>query len=299
MTDVLRVGHPGGLCNRLDVIATACVLAEQRGIGSLEVMWPVNEHMPARFDELFESLPQGRVVPGEWDSAESRAYDEMRDALPSDFRSGSSYHSHLTRLATFVIPSIQQEAERAAASIDPASGVVGVHIRRAETPLPISPFAQPLRYYEAVMRAFPRSTRFFVSTDSAEAYRWLEARFGGRVSRVEKPRDDRHSVEGVREALVDLLVLSRCAAIIGTSRSSFSHVAGLLGRRPTLFLEPAISIPAEWPAFSRLRWAWAQRHFFVESTFWKRWAYYRLRPTAARRLRSGWLRRRLNPWRRA
>jgi len=33
---------------------------------------------------------------------------------------------------------------------------VGVHVRRCEQWVSISPFAQPSRYYEAVMKSFPR-----------------------------------------------------------------------------------------------------------------------------------------------
>ena len=188
----------------------------------------------------------------------------------------------------------------------PAASTVGVHIRRLEprvvvqelypgtsrqqsactspdlTARQLCEFAQPLRYYEAIMKSFPRDARFFVSTDSQEAFRWLHARFGNRVFQRPKVHDNRSSVAGVREGLVDLLLLSRCTAVIGTGRSSFSHIAALIGRRPVVRVKTFPKIPADWPSFNRWRWLWAYRHFLVESTFWRTWLFYVVRPQAVR-----------------
>src|SRR5207253_137198 len=97
-----------------------------------------------------------------------------------------------------------------------------------------------------------------------------------------KVHDDRTSVAGVREWLVELLLLSRCAALIGTGRSSFSHVAALAGRRPVIRVQTFPRIPAGWPSFNRWRWVWAYRHFLVETTFWRTWSFYTVRPQAVR-----------------
>ena len=59
---MLQVGSPCGLCNRLDVIITGYVLARARGEEEIEVLWPVNNQMPASFHDLFTALPSGRVV---------------------------------------------------------------------------------------------------------------------------------------------------------------------------------------------------------------------------------------------
>ena len=143
-------------------------------------------------------------------------------------------------------------------------------------------FAQPLTYYEAIMKSFPREARFFVCTDSQEAFRWLRGRFGNRVFERPKAHDNRTSVAGVSESLVELLLLSRCVAVIGTGRSSFSHIAALAGRRPVVRVKTFLRIPADWPSFDRWRWLWAYRHFLVESTFWRTWLFYVVRPQAIR-----------------
>jgi hypothetical protein len=143
-------------------------------------------------------------------------------------------------------------------------------------------YPEQLRYYEAMMRSFSETARFFISTDSQEAFQWLQTRFGPRVFQRDKSSDDRVTLAGVREGFIDMLLLSRCAAVIGTGRSSFSLMAALAGRRPVVQVRALPSIPANWPAFNRWRWIWAYRHFFVETTVWQRWWFFSIRPQILR-----------------
>ena len=283
--------------NRLDIITTGYLFARQRGEKDLEVIWPVNNQMPASFGDLFTALPNGRVVecnldPRAWrDHPAWRDFHSMIASLPANYRESEFYTEMLARLVANAVPEVQADVsafaeEHFGDASCPTASTVAVHIRRLEprivvqelypgtsrrqsSPDLIAPqlceFAQPLRYYEAIMKSFPRDARFFVSTDSQEAFRWLQARFGNRVFERSKVFD-RTSVDGVREWLVDLLLLSRCAAVIGTGSSSFSQIAALIGRRPLLKVKTYPQIPANWPSFNRWRWAWAYRHFLVEST---------------------------------
>ena len=213
----------------------------------------------------------------------------------------------LARVVANAVPEVQADVSAFAEehfrhASGPTASTVGVHIRRLEPRVVVQElypgksrrqsectsedfsarqlceFAQPLRYYEAVMKSFPRETRFFVCTDSQEAFHWLRGRFGNRVFERPKVHDNRTSVAGVREALVELLLLSRCVAVIGTGRSSFSHIAALAGRRPVVRVKTSPRIPADWPSFNRWRWLWAYRHFLVESTFWRTWSILQCSP---------------------
>ncbi|MBA3609082.1 MAG: hypothetical protein H0W43_11350 [Chthoniobacterales bacterium] len=297
------------MCNRLDVITTGYVLAKERGQDEIEVVWPVNVEMPASFHHLFSRLPGGRVTEGNIDPGLLRNYYAATASLPEDYRTSEFYCEMLGRLVTNLHPEVQREVEAFAEENfgdRPAElGPIGVHVRRldpfsvvqalyphapatdlqfrrSERGMPLCEFAQPLRYYEAAMKSCPPESRFFISTDSEEAFRWLQARFGGRVFRRQTLLDNRTSIAGVREGLVDLLLLSRCNALIGTARSSFSRTAALAGKRPLLMMTTFPSIPAEWPSFNSWRWYWAYRHFFVESTFWRRWLFYVVRPRVRR-----------------
>ena len=281
---MLRVGHPGGLCNRLDVITTAYFLAARTGETAIEVLWPVDDyHMPVAFNDLFTSLPHGDVIEREIDLQVLSDYYSATAILPANYRESRTYGTHLKALLTNVVPEVKAEVSAFVTEVflpltNSVKQIVGVHIRRSERPLPICEFAQPLTYYEALIKSFPTETRFFVSTDSQEAFQWLQSRCSPRIFQRPKIHDDRTSPLGIREGLVDMLLLSHCNAIVGTWRSSFSHLAALAGERPMLRVRPCPDIPANWPSFSRWRWMWAHRHFVTESTFWRRCLYYLVRP---------------------
>lgn len=288
---VLRVGHPCGLCNRIDVIATGCVLARARGIEAFDVLWPRNaRHMPAGFHDFFTALPRGRVLEEEIAPAMLQAYYAAVSELPPDYRQSEEYGTALRQLLARVVPEVRSqvkafvEAEFARTSAG-AGPMVGIHIRRSEAPWPLCPYAQPLRYYEAVVRSLPTKARCFVSTDSQHAYRWLRDRFGNRILQRPKNHNERSSVAGIREGLVDMLLLSECDLIVGTYGSSFSGTAALAGRRPILVVKAWPEVPAAWPSFSIGRWLWAYRHFLVESTWWRRSFDWVIRPQAARAAR--------------
>jgi hypothetical protein len=269
--------------------------------------------MPARFDELFTGLPRGRVVERSVPPDVMQDYYAAAAPLPPDYRDSKFYIETLARVMANAIPEVQAEVTAFAVkhfggTSPSTASTIAVHIRRVEPRVVVKElypgssrqlsitsadfitrqlceFAQPLRYYEAVMNSFPRETRFFVSTDSQDAFHWLQTRFGNRVFQRPKKHDNRTSVDGVREWLIELLLLSRCAAVIGTGRSSFSHVAALAGGRPVVRVKAFPKIPADWPFFNRWRWLWAYRHFFVESTFWRTWWFFAIRPHALRLLK--------------
>jgi hypothetical protein len=288
--DVLQIGHPCGLCNRLDVIATGSMLAREQGREGIELLWPLNGHMPVRFHDLFTDLPDGRVVERDIDPGVVESYCAAQAGLPAAYRSSATYGEMLNRVLNSAVPEVRaQVLEFEARHFGPGKRSrppVGVHVRRSESPLPLCPYAQPLRYYEAVMRSLPDDTRFFVSTDSQDGFQWLQKRFGARVFQRTKAHDNRSDVSGVQEGLVDMLLLSRCSAIIGTHGSSFSGTAALAGRIPILMVKTFPRLPAEWPSFSVMRWTWAYRHFLVESTFWKRWVDWSVRPAVTRLSRA-------------
>ncbi len=286
---MLQIGHPCGLCNRLDVITTGYVLARMQGDEEVEVQWPLNWHLSVSFYDLFTHLPFGRVVDGTLDPKVHADYMTTIAGLSRDYRDEPIYGETLRRLLDCAVPAVRSEVTEFMQShfhAAPGRGPFGVHIRRVEKPLPFCNFAQPLRYYEAAMKSFPKDERFFVSTDSQEAFSWLLARFGDRVFQRPKQHDNRSDVSGVREGLVDMLLLSSCRGIIGTYGSSFSGIAALAGSNSILMVKAIPQVPAEWPHFSIRRWLWSYRHFVRESTFWRRELDWTVRPQAARLWRA-------------
>jgi len=266
------------------VITTGYILAKIHGEEEIEVFWPLNYHLPVHFQDLFTDLPHGRVVERDVEPRVLADYETAQAQLPSDYRNSALYREMLRRVLDCTVPEVVSEVSEFVAAhfhgTQKGSGPIGVHIRRSEKPYPICPYAQPLRYYEAIMRGLAEDTRFFVSTDSQEAFWWLSRRFGDRVFQRSKLHDNRSELGGVREGLVDMLLLSRCSGIIGTFGSSFSGMASRVEGRPILRVKTNLQVPAGWPSFSSVQWLWSYRHFFVESTFWQRWLYYSARPTA-------------------
>ena len=82
------------------------------------------------------------------------------------------------------------------------------------------------------MNRFPVDTGFFLSTDSDRVENYLLDRYPGRVMVYERStnrRDSRFVEAGVRDDLVDLLLLAKNKQLIGTYISTFSEVAWWLG----------------------------------------------------------------------
>ena len=80
---------------------------------------------------------------------------------------------------------------------------------------------------EAVLKKDPDAT-FYLATDDMNEEARLRERFGDKII-SNKNRDlSRASVNGIRDALIDLFCLSRTSAIIGSYFSSFTDTAAAM-----------------------------------------------------------------------
>lgn len=124
-------------------------------------------------------------------------------------------------------PDIQKLADEAAKRF-PAN-CVGVHIRRTDSvkSIEVSRTADFVSRMRLEAEADPE-VGFFLATDSPEEERALEAEFPGRILTYEKRSLGRDSVEGIVDAYVDYLCLSRTRKIYGSFFSSFSRCAAAL-----------------------------------------------------------------------
>jgi hypothetical protein len=105
-----------------------------------------------------------------------------------------------------------------------------VHIRRGDNSASIQ--VSPLELFLERMRIEVEresETRFFLATDDAATEQTVKERFPGRVTTRDKSFA-RNRARGVQDALVDLLVLSKCSLILGSYWSSFSQTAAEMGR---------------------------------------------------------------------
>ena len=131
-------------------------------------------------------------------------------------------------LALKPLPEIQ-----AAVDVFPLpSDCIGVHVRRGDH---IDEFGESRDdHFMAVMRGVRKQwpgVTFFLATDVAATECRFQDEFGDALISAPKNWAGRHQSEGGREGLIDLLLLSRTAAILGNIHSSFSQTAGHLGNK--------------------------------------------------------------------
>jgi hypothetical protein len=123
---------------------------------------------------------------------------------------------------------ILAEVERTVARLG-AGTLVGVHIRGTDNAEAVerSPVGLFLERMQEKVEQEP-DTHFFLATDDPATEQRVRGRFGERVTTRDKCFA-RHRAKGVQDALVDLLVLSKCPVILGSHWSSFSETAAELG----------------------------------------------------------------------
>lgn len=233
-----------GLANRLrsHIIAAGYALRHQR---SLYVHWPITDHFAARFTDLFEPLPS---LPVTSSTIAFIARGEPLSALPSvplvvlrtdwQYSEPGELDLHTTGCADVVRRSlrprqtIMDEVERFATSVSwPA---VGLHIRLGDfknngQALPIERFIAAVNAHDQQSGA---TLPLLLASDGTETeLAPLFAAFPGRIVR-RRGSANRIDQGALVDALVDLLLLSRCQHIIQTPRSSFGQVACFLGNCP-------------------------------------------------------------------
>lgn len=110
---------------------------------------------------------------------------------------------------------------------------IGLHIRRTDHAdaiqhSPVSAFTDQI---ELCLKEHPSAT-FFVATDDPETERRLLTSYPQSVIVNSTKQFTRKSADGIIDAYVDILCLSRCAKIIGSYGSSFSQIASKLTNTP-------------------------------------------------------------------
>ncbi len=125
-------------------------------------------------------------------------------------------------------PELTDEVDKTWAEMTEGGGgapAIGVHIRRSDNDasMQVSPLDLFIARMEQEAEREPE-TRFFLATDDIRTDRTVFRHFPGRVISRNK-QFSRKSTLGVQDALIDLLVLSKCSLILGSYWSSFSQTA--------------------------------------------------------------------------
>jgi hypothetical protein len=259
---MLYVEPLGGLCNRMRTIASFYTVAREAGRG-LTVVWLRDSGMNCSCARLF-TLPSGvTVVEGPYVSklrmrlrsiarklthrAAGRRFDgtvenwEAKKALTSEsvrkLGDESLYASSCYSLEDayekydYSIFQPAPDIEKLADEVTKRFPVhcVGVHIRRTDNEKSIKS-SQTADFVERMRREVAEDEKvgFFLATDSVEEERTLKREFPGRILTYEKRSLQRDSEQGIVDAYVDYLCLSRTRRIYGSFFSSFSRCAAAL-----------------------------------------------------------------------
>ena len=112
--------------------------------------------------------------------------------------------------------------------------VVGLHVRRTDNVRAIqnSPIE---RYYQIIKKEveIDNLVRFYLATDSEEVKHDLTSRFGNRI--ITMPLClKRSSLQGMKDAVVDLYCLASTSKIYGSSASTYSMLAGKIYGIPVI-----------------------------------------------------------------
>jgi hypothetical protein len=248
-----------GLCNRIQVVACATLLAADTG-RELFVNWLPRHDCGAGYDDIFlpgtqtlEDLPEDTVSYSSVQRHPAVAPEKYASLLGAraNERFGGIRRDPGQTLAVFSChqflgyfhdprfgPAVRELCKRVRPDITQvvqefrerwfAQRTVGVHIRRGDW--------RGQRgldfYFDSMQRA--GDAGFFVSTDEPEIFETVKQRFP-RAVRYPATSFQRGDAGAVRDAMVDVLLLSSTSYLIGTPGSSFSAIAQTIGDIPGNF----------------------------------------------------------------
>ncbi|CAK9041487.1 unnamed protein product [Durusdinium trenchii] len=102
-------------------------------------------------------------------------------------------------------------------------GVVSVHIRRSDHQKAIA--RSPEELFLRTMESYGEDVMFFLATDDPNVEERMKSYFGPRLLTSSKRTLNRNCAAGIQDALIDLLLLSQGAEVLGSFKSSFSAMA--------------------------------------------------------------------------
>ena len=144
----------------------------------------------------------------------------------------SAFYPYQEFTSFIPIPPLAERIKRITGTFD--GSTIGIHVRRTDHILSKehSPTTKFIEYMEKEIRTNP-SVTFFLATDSPKEEQLMCSRFGDRII-VCRKRFSRLSLEGMRDALVDMYCLAATRRIYTSWNSSFSEIAGQINNCETI-----------------------------------------------------------------
>ena len=254
----LTSANQGGLMNRMIPMLSTLFVAE-RTDRRPQVLWGANEHCAASFQDIFDlsggSLQAAALGPLGGDYQIHMDYGPERSPLPLSAPEANVLVHTVTPLATsppvshghaelrpvFNRLRLAEPVQRMLAAFDNVdfSRTVALHIRRpypggAFSELETSKFRLGMDVFRDLVRdlrqALPWMERVLVCTNSLEAEAEMREAFGEMILSFHKSSvDNTRDPVAVQEAMVDMILMSRCPLLFSQETTSFGHFAHVVG----------------------------------------------------------------------
>jgi len=260
--DITLVVAEGGLSNRLKCLISGMRIAEKTS-SRLLLYWPYNDHFCCKFSNLFKNQIE-EITPEAYQAFANakKEYKNCRvvsswrfqilpeDDLPEDF-----FHD----LQDSAVGCIDLEFDRIpvpirtdflkyirkiciadtiAQRVDEFSrkmgrNPVGLHIRTWSREMDVK-YAERRFFFDLglIYKMMDRikNSAFYISTDSEEVLKHLQQRYGEKILHCpKKDTKEGQSTRNEEDALIDLLLLSKCNELKVSHTSTFGEMAWWLG----------------------------------------------------------------------
>lgn len=239
----------GGLCNRIRVINSAYELAKKRG-DKLTVLWLNNAELNCPFESLFQPVTEIKIIniysnfnikKLYYQFSASQRFDntaiennKREGILNEDFYKSLKKNVYLSTWEHFY-PSHDYHLFQPANIIQEkimtitknfGGKCVGVHIRRTDHTWAIES-SKTNNFVTAIEQelAVNPDAKFYVATDDIIEENLLRERFPDQIISNQNKTLSRNSIEGMHDALIDLMCLASTTKIFGSYFSSFTDIA--------------------------------------------------------------------------
>lgn len=251
-----------GLCNRMNAILSLMIYKQHNPDCNIEIFWHKTHDCKAHFTELFKQLPAPYTVKKMRSLLKNRPatprnlfitntfrriwYDfqmlpkdkaddfdiltkDKKNIYVSVYNRFNKYSTDVDNLGSIFIPTdeIQQRINDITKDWE-KQNVIGLHIRRTDNINAIknSPLSKFTDYIDKELKQND-STYFYLASDDEEVKKELNQRYPGRIYTA-KLTLKRNSVQGMKDAVVDLYCLGKTKKIIGSTHSTYSILASKL-----------------------------------------------------------------------
>ncbi|MCM1309922.1 MAG: hypothetical protein NC301_02715 [Bacteroides sp.] len=254
----------GGLANRMRAIASGIALCNSMHLNLKEIDWPINSDLYCPFDELFEPIPNipinnisnkrqlllfdeprkknlflskliqinrysSKIIDNSPD-IEGYFLNRKEAKRPILIQSGLVFYDFSTDLYRSLFKPREELLDLVKKTVKDFSNMIGLHIRRTDNTLSIE--KSPLILFERTIEnelLKDSSTKFYLATDCDYTKWQLVNKYGQNIINCSSKSAIRTTKNGIKEALIELIILSQCRKIYGSYWSSFSEAAAILG----------------------------------------------------------------------